>query len=160
MKRQLGIGALVALVGWSSAWAQERTAGQAYDAQVNWSALSSKLDLVINQNKVLATTVTALSKEVDSLSAKLDAAAACGKQQKLWTGSGCANVPSGAMPTYGQVPYTSGTPVAACRKYGYKGVVSFTPIISGAYVPVCMGQDCTVRQFETRTTGYTLFCYK
>lgn len=37
--------------------AQERSAGQAYDAQVNWAALNNKIDLVSNQNKVLTSTI-------------------------------------------------------------------------------------------------------
>lgn len=36
---------------------QERTAGQAYDAQVNWSTLKSSIDLVSSQNKILAATL-------------------------------------------------------------------------------------------------------
>lgn len=40
-----------------SVMAQERTAGQNYDAQVNWSALKTSIDLVSNQNKILAQTL-------------------------------------------------------------------------------------------------------
>jgi hypothetical protein len=34
--------------------AQERTAGQAMDAQINWAALKNSIDLVSNQNKAIA----------------------------------------------------------------------------------------------------------
>jgi hypothetical protein len=50
--------------------AQERTAGQNYDAQVNWSTLSSKIDAVSNQNKTLA--------------ALLDKITACNNQNKIF----------------------------------------------------------------------------
>jgi|GEM_PF-3303650 len=46
-----------ALLVATAAHAQERSAGQTYDAQTNWSALSGKIDAVINQNKLLATTI-------------------------------------------------------------------------------------------------------
>lgn len=46
-----------ALALMATAHAQERSAGQNYDAQSNWSALNGKIDAVINQNKLLATTI-------------------------------------------------------------------------------------------------------
>lgn len=41
-----------------AATAQERTAGQAYDAQVNWASLKGMFDRVDAQNKILAATIT------------------------------------------------------------------------------------------------------
>jgi hypothetical protein len=58
-----------------SATAQERAASQNYDAQVNWSALSTKIGQVDTQNKTLATTITAMAN--------------CNKVGKFWNGSGC-----------------------------------------------------------------------
>lgn len=49
------VGAMVAAA--ASGMAQERAAGQANDAQVNWSALSSQIGLVSTQNKILAQTL-------------------------------------------------------------------------------------------------------
>jgi len=46
-----------AMVLATAAHGQERTAGQANDAQVNWSALKSSIDLVSSQNKAIAATV-------------------------------------------------------------------------------------------------------
>lgn len=46
----LGSALLLAL----PAAAQERSAGQAYDAQVNWGALRAQISSVIDQNKLLA----------------------------------------------------------------------------------------------------------
>lgn len=43
-----------------AAIAQERSAGQANDAQVNWAALKNSIDLVSSQNKALAATVDKL----------------------------------------------------------------------------------------------------
>lgn len=75
---------VAALLLAGAAWAQERTAGQAYDAQVNWASLKNSIDLVNTQNKAIAATVTAIS-------AKLDAIAACGARQQLWDGAGCVD---------------------------------------------------------------------
>lgn len=41
-----------------SAHAQERTAGQSHDAQVNWEVLTTRLDALDTQNKALASTLT------------------------------------------------------------------------------------------------------
>jgi outer membrane murein-binding lipoprotein Lpp len=94
------------------ALAQERTAGQAHDAQVNWSTLSTKIDEVNTQNKAIAasvtklqTDVTKLQGDVNALSGRVDAAvnsintinsklgniAVCGAQGKAWNGSGCVS---------------------------------------------------------------------
>jgi len=45
------------LLAMAPAHAQERSAGQSYDAQTNWSALNGRIEAVINQNKMLAQTV-------------------------------------------------------------------------------------------------------
>lgn len=116
--------------------AQERTAGQAYDAQVNWASLKSSIDMVSNQNKAIAATVTAIGE-------KLDAIEACGKQGKIWNGSGCAdaggdlevgtfsetNVYGGGCRTMGNKVFCSTfEPASAsdayCKGKGYDALVS------------------------------------
>lgn len=72
------------LLAAGSALAQERSAGQAYDAQTNWAALKGMFDKIDNQNKAIAATLTAISD-------KLDAIGGCGKQQKLWDGTACVD---------------------------------------------------------------------
>lgn len=94
MKLVLGT-AVLAVVMSGSALAQERAAGQANDAQVNWSALSAKLDAIDHQNKAIAASVTTLQGSVNGINTKLDAIAACGAQQKVWNGTGCVDYGSG-----------------------------------------------------------------
>jgi len=77
MKSLVFLGILALLP--AAAMAQERSAGQSYDAQTNWSALKASIDALVNQNKMIAATI-------DSLGDKVNAIAACSAQQKLWTG--------------------------------------------------------------------------
>jgi len=71
----------------ATAHAQERSAGQSYDAQINWAALQSQIKTVIDQNKAIATTV-------DNVNGKLDAISACGKKNEIWNGTACVAVSS------------------------------------------------------------------
>jgi type II secretory pathway pseudopilin PulG len=59
MKTFLSMMAMAALLAVPAA-AQERSAAQNNDAQVNWSALRTQIDLVSNQNKALAGTIDAM----------------------------------------------------------------------------------------------------
>jgi len=72
----------------ATAQAQERSAGQAYDAQVNWAALSNKLDLLDSQNKMLA---AAMERQGEQL-AKMTA---CNAKTMLWSPSSTTPVPDG-----------------------------------------------------------------
>jgi hypothetical protein len=114
----------------AAAHAQERTAGQAYDAQVNWASLKNSIDLVSTQNKAMAAAVEVISDKLDAMSGKIDAIARCGSQKKLWNGSGCVAVAStgsgGTKPTPTPSP-TTPTEVAvgggSCSAYtNSKGV--------------------------------------
>lgn len=110
-KTSILLAAAVAFVATAAAHAQERAAGQSYDAQTNWGALKSSIDMLINQNKAIADTVDALNTKVTTLTdkvnvldgkvttltstvnvlnSKVSAIAACGAAGKLWTGAGCA----------------------------------------------------------------------
>lgn len=80
--------------------AQERAAGQANDAQVNWSALSAKLNAIDSQNRALSASLATLQTSVNGINGKLDAIAACGGQKKVWNGSGCSATASACYPTY------------------------------------------------------------
>jgi hypothetical protein len=121
MKVTLGMTAVAIAIS-GSVLAQERAAGQANDAQVNWAALSTKLNALDTQNKSLAasmvtlqasvtaltTTVNALSSKILVMDGKLTAIAACGAQQKIWNGSSCVTSGSSDLRWQfaGDVPYT------------------------------------------------------
>lgn len=60
MKMLFLLAAAVAFTA-TPALAQERTAGQAYDAQVNWSALNGAITALKDQNKLLAQALDAIS---------------------------------------------------------------------------------------------------
>lgn len=91
--------ALLAVAG--TAAAQERTSGQANDAQVNWSTLSDQFNQVDTQNKALATTVEAIINcnkvgQAWNGTACVDPAAIasitnCGNSGKSWNGSSCVD---------------------------------------------------------------------
>lgn len=113
-------------------FAQERTAGQANDAQVNWAALSAKLDALDTQNRAIAVSVATLQTSVNGINSKLDAIAACGAQQKVWTGSDCVAA-AAALPTLQVANFTTPqfqTPASnLCQSKGYDvtiGTVALT----------------------------------
>jgi hypothetical protein len=99
MRYFLSLAALASLAALPLA-AQERAAGQANDAQVNWSALSAKLNAIDNQNKALAASLATLQTSVNGINGKLDAIAACGAQKKVWTGSGCITAAATCQAAY------------------------------------------------------------
>ena len=88
--------------------AQERSAGQSYDAQVNYGALNAKLQNILDQNQVIAGTVTSLNTTVTSLTTtvkdlsdkntklqqQISQIAACNNGGRLWTGSSCVAMSS------------------------------------------------------------------
>lgn len=87
MKAALPLMAAALLLAMAPAHAQERSAGQSYDAQTNWAALNGKIETVINQNKLLATTIDRMN--------------ACNAAEMLYNpaspkadAKGCVNIPS------------------------------------------------------------------
>lgn len=81
MKLHIILAALAVMAAGSAA-AQERSAGQAYDAQVNWASLKGMFDKIDAQNKVLAATLAQVS--------------ACNSQKKFYAPSD----PAAVSPTY------------------------------------------------------------
>lgn len=160
----------------ATAVAQERTAGQAYDAQVNWSTLMTKLNALDTQNKALAlsltalqtsvtnltTTVNALSSKVLVMDNKLSAIAACGAQQKYWNGAACVAAGAASLPTLQAATFTENvnygghfTPsVAYCVSKGYDTLASVTTSTSTRHTGGREGQDTTY------TSGYHMTCLR
>ena len=66
--------------------AQERSAGQSYDAQVNYGALSAKLDALISQNRIIAGTI-------DSLNDKVTKVTTCGAKSMFYAPSSTTPAP-------------------------------------------------------------------
>lgn len=101
----------------TGAFAQERTAGQAYDSQVNWAALRSQIDLVSTQNKVLA--------------AMLDKFTACSNKKAIYApaqpghdADGCVKPASAPTIDYAQ-----------CQQLNWKSFYGYCPnnmVLAGA----------------------------
>lgn len=149
-----------------SAHAQERSAGQSYDAQINWGALNAKIDTFSNLTKTIATRVDDMSTTLSLVSGTTTDIVACGKQNKIWNGATCVTPPS-YKTVIGQiaypVPHHSGYSAAqACQNAGYEGISSLAPTYSGGAQQNCNGQDCTGVPTATpvAVSGYLLFCYK
>lgn len=143
-----------------SAIAQERAAGQANDAQVNWTALSAKLDAIDHQNKAIAASVTTLQGSVNGINTKLDAIAACGAQQKVWNGTGCATTlaPKAEIGTFsvsiGYGSQSTPTGAAFCQGKGYDTAVSKVAQTSQHHTGGSTGG------MESYTSGYTYTCVR
>jgi len=121
------------------AYAQERSAGQSYDAQTNWSALKASIDGLRSQNAVIA-------KTLDTTNKKLAALTACNAKKMIYApadktadADGCIAV--GMLAGYAQASYSQtqaghvrnfqpkkvpapSSADATCRKAGYKGVIA------------------------------------
>jgi len=80
MKTILAVAATLLLA--TAAHAQERSAGQNYDAQTNWSALKASIDSLRSQN-------TAIVSTVDTVNTGMDHSAECAKKGELWDGTAC-----------------------------------------------------------------------
>lgn len=155
-----------ALVLTVTAHAQERTAGQAYAAQVNWSALKSGIDQVSAQNKALAASMAVLQDSMDKLDAKVGAIAACGAQGKVWNGKNCTNT-TGATPQAQVATFTVPTHCTRacgvanpasnnyCRSKGYDALVSSQT--STASTTMWSGQSGIP---ETFVTAYRITCIR
>jgi hypothetical protein len=160
-----------------TALAQERAAGQAYDAQVNWAALSTQLNALKTQNQALAasittmqtsltnltTTVNALSSKVLVMDSKLTAIATCGAQQKYWNGSACVTAGADSLPTIqtgvfsescGYSSCASPASDAYCQGKGYDAVTEVTTQTSTKHTGGSSGGDTTY------TSGYTIRCMR
>jgi hypothetical protein len=143
-----------------SALAQERAAGQANDAQVNWSILSAKLDAIDNQNKAIAASVVTLQTSVNGINTKMDAIAACGAQQKVWNGTGCVTTlaPKAEVGTFsmsvGYGGQSTPTGAAFCQSKGYDTAVSKVAQTSERHTGGSTGG------MESYISGYTYTCVR
>lgn len=169
--------ALLAALAAPGAHAQERTAGQTYDAQVNWSALATKIDAVSAQNKALAasmktlqetlttltTTVDALSSKVVLLDSKMSAIATCGAQKTYWNGTRCvagsAGLPRVESATFTETrsyrgarsnPATHGY----CVSRGYDDLAGYTTSTSTRHVGGRTGGE------ESYISAYHITCMR
>lgn len=161
----------------ASAVAQERAAGQANDAQVNWTALSTQLNALKTQNQALAasmvtlqgsvttltTTVNALSSKVLVMDSKLTAIATCGAQQKYWNGAACVAAGAGSLPTVqtgvfsescGYSSCASPASDTYCQGKGYDAVTEVDVQTSTKHTGGSSGGDTTY------TSGYTIRCMR
>lgn len=149
------------------AMAQERTAGQANDAQVNWSALRTGIDKVDTQNKALSASFTALNTLVNKL-------LNCNQQQMFYNGTKCVGpvLGSDTLKTYafainanntsGSKTYTvpAGASTAlltiTCKARGSNAIVQLTADFPGTGYPVY--NVCTIGGIlddQTNTFGYS-----
>lgn len=112
--------------------AQERTAGQSYDAQVNWSALKSRIDLVNTQNKVLAST--------------LDKVMACNTGGKLYAPADAAADAQGCVSTMRSCPENSTLKV---RGGAWKCVVEYSKACGNNKTVYCSGSDVRTACLDT-----------
>lgn len=166
MKTTLSLIAVTIILA-AAAHAQERSAGQSYDAQTNWSALKASIDGLRSQNAMIAAAVDANGK-------KLDAITDCSKQQMFYNGSKCVGpvLGSDVLKTYtlhvnlhnvsGSASYTvpEGTSTAllttVCRARGSRSIVSLNVDFPGTGYPV--DNLCTiggVADKDTNTFGYS-----
>ena len=77
------------------AHAQDRTAGQAFDAQVNWESLKAMFDKVDTQNKILAAAVTTMQ------TCNLKKMLFVGTAQAGAASDGCAGMSGGVVRVFG-----------------------------------------------------------
>lgn len=111
------------------AHAQERSAGQTYDAQTNWSALNGKIEAAINQNKLIAQTVDNINKDFTKMKA-------CNDKKMIYAPDAAgADADGCAVPT----PKLDVTFVSAdvCQHFGTVSRVVTCP--SGTQVIACSG---------------------
>jgi len=151
-----------------AAAAQERSAGQTYDAQTNWSALKAQIDMLLNQNKLIAASIDSLTTQVGGVDDKIDSIGNCGAQGKLWNGSTCVAV-SAASPTNvtGKLVTKTfnlpgnwngsfcamGKGPAYCTSQGYDSQISCT---NASYTGECGHDDCSPTYTTTLVCGKTV----
>jgi len=129
---------IAALMLAAAAHAQERSAGQSYDAQTNWAALKSSIDALAAQNKLIAQTVDAISSKTDAINTKMDAVADCGKQYKIWNGTACVSAwPAKLQTKTYSVAACSGSNDGFCQAKGYDSATGCNTVT--VYVPPTMG---------------------
>ena len=156
--------------------AQERTAGNALDVQMTWSALSNRIGTLNSQVTALdtslnslKTTVQTLQQAVDGLqtsvngiNTKLTAIGTCGTQQKYWDGTGCVGAanPSKIEGASFRVSRMFGdrTPApttnAFCLSKGYDAMTGFETSTSERHTGGSTGG------MESYTSGYTVHCVR
>jgi len=148
------------LLATSAAWAQERTAGQGNDAQINWSLLSNQLDLLKTQNQSLATALQDLQKKM----ADYDL---CGAKGKIYapghpdadadkclkpTGINQAAVVTGG----GKKSMTAAQVQSQCQSLGYLGYLYYETNCTTTQHLSSSGQGATY----TTSCPTRMACYK
>jgi len=156
-----------ALVLTAPTLAQERTAGQGNDAQINWSLLSNQMDLLKTQNQSLATALEEVQKKL----AGYDQCSAKGKiyapGQTGADADGCLAPES--ISEVGLVSLSTsgwgGKPVtdyrAFCVGKGYKGYTALLTGVVGTRGSCGAHATCGAQNETTYSSTVTgVFCYR
>jgi hypothetical protein len=120
--KSLIVGLMVSALAVGGATAQESAAGQGYDAQVNWSALSNKIDMVNTQYKIMASLVEKM--QTCNAARKIYAPADAGRDT-----NDC--VSAGATTQTGRVTGTTGQRVTVTFAQAFDRVPTVTLAMQG-----------------------------